>query len=163
MKKISPPEPPDLAEGFWWYKNFIFLKSGGYNHEWRIARVSQGMIQPLGMQPLEPDCRYLQNALWHGPIVPPPLEEPSRIALALAQSGSRQKRKNRRAASSAGEPTPGPQALAVAEDIVDSLVNMAEPLTAHYHDHPQDRDALVERVAELLERTFVSRSLVEEP
>ncbi len=57
-KKPRPPEPLVLADGWWWYRNFIFLKSGGYNFEWRIARVEAGRVQPFGMKPLEPGCRY---------------------------------------------------------------------------------------------------------
>ena len=71
-KKPRPPEPPALADGWYWFKNFIFLKSGGYNHEWRIARVEGGKIMPLGFKPLDPTDRYFRHALWHGPIEPPP-------------------------------------------------------------------------------------------
>src|SRR5437763_1395272 len=106
-KKPRPPEPPALADGWYWYRNFIPLRGGGYNHEWRIARVEAGRVQPIGMKPLDPGCRYLQHALWHR-LEPPPQDAPSRTALALEQAGSRQNRKNRRAASSAAEPTTVP-------------------------------------------------------
>lgn len=96
MKKPRPPEPPALEDGsYYWFRNFIHLHQGGYHYEWKIARVEAGRVQPLGMKPLDPACRYLQHAIWHGPIEPPPLDEPPSTALALHQGGNRRGQRNR--------------------------------------------------------------------
>ncbi len=144
------------------FKTFIPLRGGGYAAEWRIAREADGKIQPIGMKPLEPGCRHLLHAHWCRPIEPPHLDAPPSTALALELAGNRQYRKNRRGASSSGEPPPSLPALAVAESIVESLVIVAEVVADYFRGNPQDRAALVEQVAALVERNFGGGSVAEE-
>lgn len=76
-KKRKQVDQPVVPEGWVWVRLFVKLRGGHYHHEWEIARVVDGKVQLWGFQSSIPiTAPILQNALWRGPVQPPPLEEP---------------------------------------------------------------------------------------
>lgn len=94
-KKRQQIEQPARQDGFWWILYHIPLRGGHYHHEWLPALVECGRIQLGSNCSIPLSAPILHNALWRGPIEPPPLDDPPRTALALERGGNRQKRKNR--------------------------------------------------------------------
>lgn len=98
MKRKKSPKMAgrtDVPEGFVWVRYFIALRGGHFHYEWLPARVEGGRVQLWGSGTTIPlTAPVLWNALWVGPIEPPPLDDPPRNALALQQGGNRQNRKN---------------------------------------------------------------------
>jgi hypothetical protein len=156
-KKIEEPERPD---GWYWCRLWVNLRHGAYNHSWLPARILNGRVQLFGSSTLKPaDAPVLENALWSGPIQPPPLEEPPRIA--LARAGNRPKR-NTRQDDAASDPRVAAKAKAVAEGIVDAFVSTVDSLEAYYGRQEDHRAELVQKIANLLEQAFGGRSTSEE-
>jgi hypothetical protein len=158
MKKRQQAEQPARTDGWYWLRLFVPLRGGHYNREWEIVRVESGRVQLFGSDCLLPFAApVLHNALWHGPIEPPPLDNPS-TALALQQAGNRQKRTNR----SREEPTGFTEAEktavkieVLAEGLVDVFVQSSKDLRAIYQQrHPEWRKEVVDRLAVLLEQAF---------
>lgn len=99
MKRKKAPKMagrPDIPDGWWWCRYFVALRQGHFHYEWLPARVEGGRVQLWGSDCTIPlTAPVLHNALWNGPIEPPPLDDPSTTALALQQGGNRQTRNNR--------------------------------------------------------------------
>ncbi len=157
MRKKRQPShrPPALADGWWWYRNFIPLRGGAHNYEWRIARVEGGKVKPFGMTAfLEPDHRYLRHALWHGPIEPPPLDPPAEAALALDRTGRRPKQAEERGDGS-NEGPESEKLLAVARRITTAFVETSGDLRAVYAEAPDKLEEVIQQVATLIRAAIV--------
>jgi hypothetical protein len=99
MKRKKSPQMvgrSDIPEGWWWTRIFIPLRGGHYHYEWLPAFVQQSRVQLWGSSTTIPlTAPVLWNALWSGPIEPPPLDDPPRTALALERGRNRQNRQHR--------------------------------------------------------------------
>lgn len=100
MKRKKSPQMAgrsDIPEGWWWVRYFVPLRGGHFHCEWLPARVEHGRVQLWGSSSTIPlTAPVLWNALWQGPIdPPPPLDDPPSTALALQEGGNRQNRNNR--------------------------------------------------------------------
>lgn len=86
----------DISEGWWWVRYFVPLRGGHFHYEWLPARVEHGRVQLWGSNCTIPlTAPVLHNALWRGPIEPPPLDDLPRTALALDHGGNRRSREDR--------------------------------------------------------------------
>jgi hypothetical protein len=86
----------DIPEGWWWVRLFVALRGGHWHFEWLPVHVEHSRVQLWGSSTTIPlTAPVLWNALWVGPIEPPPLDNPPRTALALRESRTPQNRQNR--------------------------------------------------------------------
>jgi hypothetical protein len=157
MTKKKRPEATTSAGEFRWFRNWIALKEGGHHHEWRIARLLlNGQVEVYGpVLTLDADNRYLDRVIWGPTIIPPPAEEAA-SSVSLVPSRNRQKRRNPQSASSHAEEIigAGSKALTVAQGIVDAFVETVPVLDAYYGQRAGDRDALIRRLARLIEEAM---------
>lgn len=87
---------PDVPEGWIWVRYFVPLRGGHWHYEWLPARVEHGRVQLWGSSCSIPlTAPILWNAMWSGPIEPPPLDDPPKTALALDHDGNRRRQRNR--------------------------------------------------------------------
>jgi hypothetical protein len=87
---------PDVPEGWMWVRYFVPLRGGHYHYEWLPAQVEGGRVQVWGSACSIPlTAPVLWNAMWQGPIEPPPLDDPPRTALALERGGNGRRQRNR--------------------------------------------------------------------
>lgn len=96
-KRRQHVEQPARPDGWYWLRYHIPLRRGHYHYEWVPVRIEYARVQLWGSRCTIPlSAPILENAMWQGPVEPPPLDEPPRTALALRQGGNRQNRNNRR-------------------------------------------------------------------
>jgi hypothetical protein len=160
MKRKKSPKMagrPDVPDGWWWVRYFVPLRGGHWHYEWLPARVEGGRVQLWGSSCTIPlTAPVLWNALWHGPIEPPPLDDPPRTALALHQGGSRQTRNNwsQEGVDFTDAERHAMKIHLLAGDITELLFEAGKEVR-------QGRvrlEELVDRVEELLDDAFGSRS-----
>ena len=146
-KKRVPVEPPALDDSYYWFRNFINLRGGGYVDEWKLARVIGGRVQQFGSEAmLDQNCEYLRHSIWVR--IEPPHADAN--AVCLLTDGRRRKR------GSALVPQDDNRAACekvrnVAEGIVDAFLAMQDSTAGYYARNPDHKEELIVRVARLIE------------
>jgi hypothetical protein len=151
MKKKRSPRlagRSDVPEGWLWVRYWVALRSGHYHYEWLPALVEHGRVQLWGSRCTIPcTAPVLHNALWRGPIEPPPLDEPPKTAVAIEHGGNR---RGREEADFTYAERHAMKIRLLAADIVETLFEVGKEVR-----QGKIRIAeLVDRVEELLDDAF---------
>lgn len=159
MSRKRKRQTPVLTNGWYWYRLFVNLRGGCYHYRWQPALVEDGGIRLWGTDaPIPLDAPILKNALWSGPIEPPPLDDEHRTALALEQAATRLKPETwRLRPTDEDEMEPGPVALAAASTILEAFLSTVDSLRDYYREHAEHRIELVEKMAALIEQAIRSK------
>lgn len=151
-------EQPARPDGWYWVRYFVPLRGGHFHYEWLPARVEHGRVQLWGSRCTIPlSAPILENAMWRGPVEPPPLDEPHCTALALQQGGNRQNRNNQRQEAAADFTDEEWHAIAMRRTAADIAELLFEAGTEVRQGKIRLAE-LVDRVEELLDHAYGSRS-----
>ncbi len=141
-----PVEPPALEDGYYWFRNWINLRSGGHVDVWKLARVVGGRVQRFGSEALiDQDCPYLRHSMWVRIETP----DTDANAVCLLTDG---RRRNRGSAPVApdGDRAASERVRKVAEGIVDAFLAMQDSTAGYYARRPDHKEELVARVTGLI-------------